>query len=71
MKALFWGGLVLLALGIASLLVAIPSSQKDGFRVGGVGFSVETQHDEKVSPMVSAAMILGGAGLMVAARKKR
>jgi len=70
MKVAFWVGLVLLILGIGSLLVPIPSSERDGFSVGGVSIAVETRHDEKVSPVVSAAMILGGAGLMIAAKKR-
>lgn len=70
MKAAFWVGLVLLILGIVSLAVPIPSNEKDGFSVGDLSIGIETRHDEKVSPFVSAAMILGGAGLMIASRKK-
>ncbi len=70
MQALFWSGLAVLILGVISLLVPIPSNEQDGFTVGGVSIGIETRHDEKVSPIVSAAMILGGAGLMIAAKKK-
>jgi hypothetical protein len=31
---------------------------------------VESHYDEKVSPIVSAAMILGGVGMMIAGRPK-
>jgi hypothetical protein len=70
MKAALMIGLVLLILGIASLVVPIPSNQKDGFSIGDMSIDVETSHDEKVSPIISAAMILGGVGLMIAAKKK-
>jgi hypothetical protein len=30
---------------------------------------VETKHEEKVSPLVSAVMILGGAGMMIAGKR--
>lgn len=70
MKAALMVGLVLLILGIASLVVPIPSNQKDGFSIGDVSIGVETSHDEKVSPIISAAMILGGVGLMIASKKK-
>lgn len=70
MKGLFGIGLVLLILGIASLLIAIPNNQKEGISVGGVSIGIETRHDEKVSPILSAVMILGGVGLMIAGRKK-
>lgn len=71
MQALFWSGLLLLVLGIASLLVPIPNNEQGGIRVGDVSIGVETNTSEKVSPIISAAMILGGAGLMIAAKKKK
>ena len=70
MKPLFWIGLVLLILGVVSLFVPIPRNQKDGVSVGSVSIGIETRHDEKVSPIVSAVMILGGAGLMIAGNRK-
>jgi len=69
MKALFWGGLLLLILGLASLVVPIPRSERGGFEAGGVSVGVETRHEETVPPLVSAAMILGGAGLMVSGKQ--
>lgn len=70
MKALFWIGLALLILGVVSLLVPIPRNERDGVNVGGVSIGIETRHDEKVSPIVSAVMILGGVGLMIAGKKR-
>lgn len=69
MKALFWAGLVVLILGIASFLVPIPHNEREGLRAGGLSVSVETQSEKKVSPMVSAVMILAGAGMMIAAKR--
>ena len=71
MKPLFWIGLVLLILGVVSLLVPIPRNERDGVNIVGVSIGVETRHDEKVPPIVSAVMILGGAGLMIAGKGKR
>ena len=70
MKALFWIGLAALILGIVSLVIPIPRNEREGFRVGGVSIGVETQHEEKVSPIVSAVMILGGAGMMIAGKRR-
>lgn len=70
MKALFWIGMAVLILGIVSLVVPIPRNEREGFKVGGVSVGVETQHSEKVSPLVSVAMILGGVGTMVAGKRK-
>jgi hypothetical protein len=68
MKILFFIGLVVLILGIVSLVVPIPRSERDGVTVGGVSFGVETRHEEKLSPALSAVMILGGIGAMAAGR---
>lgn len=70
MKSIFWIGLAVLILGIASLLIPIPRSEKEGFRAGGVSVGIETHHEEKVSPIVSAVMILVGAGMMIAQKVK-
>ena len=70
MKALFWIGLVVLILGVVSLIVPIPRNEREGFKVGGLSVGVETRHEEKVSPFVSAVMILGGVGTMVAGKRK-
>jgi hypothetical protein len=70
MKALFWIGMVVLILGIVSLVVPIPRNEREGFKAGGVSVGVETRHAEKVSPLVSAVMILGGVGAMVAGKMR-
>jgi hypothetical protein len=71
MKALFWIGLVVLILGIVSLAVPIPHSSRDGVTVGGVSLGVETRTEEKVAPVVSAALIAGGLIALVAAGKRK
>ena len=70
MKALMGIGLAVLVLGIVSLVVPIPHNERDGVRVGGLSIGVETRHDEKVSPLVSAVLILGGAGLIIAGKAR-
>jgi hypothetical protein len=69
-KALFWIGMVILILGIVSLVVPVPRNEREGFKVGGVSVGVETQQSERVSPLVSAVMILGGIGAMVAGKRR-
>lgn len=70
MKVLFWAGLLLLILGLGSLVVPIPRSERGGFEAGGVSVGVETRHEETVPALVSAAMILSGAGLMISGKLK-
>jgi hypothetical protein len=70
MKILFGIGLVVLILGFVSLLVPIPRSERHGIQAGDVSIGVTTQSDEKVSPILSAVLILGGAGMMIAGKGK-
>jgi hypothetical protein len=69
MRFLFWVGVVFVVLGIISLVVPIPHTEHSGVKVGGASIGIETRHDEKVSPIVSAVLIAAGAGMMIAGRK--
>ncbi len=71
MKTLFWVGLVVLVLGVVSLLVPIPHKEREGIKAGDLSLTVETRHDEKLSPVISALMIAGGIGMMVAGKIKK
>ena len=70
MKVLFWIGLVVLVLGIVSLFVPIPRNEREGIKIGDVSIGVETRQTEKAPAIVSAVMILGGAGMMIAGKRK-
>jgi len=70
MKGLFIVGLVVLILGLVSLALPIPHSQRQGLTVGGVSLGVETRQEEKISPALSAVMILGGLVAMAAGKRK-
>lgn len=71
MKALSAVGLLVLILGVASLFVPIPQKDRAGVEIGGVSLGVETSHKEKISPIVSAVLILAGAGMMIAGQRKK
>lgn len=71
MKALLWVGVLVLILGIASLFVAIPRTERQGFKAGGIDIGVQTHHDEPVPPVVSAVLIAGGVLLLIAGGHKR
>jgi len=71
MKPISWIGLVVLVLGVLSLLVPIPHKEREGFSAGGLSMGVETQHSQTVSPIISAVMILGGAGMMIAGKSRK
>jgi hypothetical protein len=70
MKALFWIGLALLILGVASLVVPIPHQNREGVSVGGVSLGVETRTEERVAPALSALMIAGGIVALIAGARR-
>jgi hypothetical protein len=71
MRALFWIGLTVLVLGLVSLVVPIPRTERDSVKAAGISIGVETRRQEKLSPVVSVIVILGGAGMMIAATSLR
>jgi hypothetical protein len=70
MKPLFLVGLVVLILGFVSLVVPIPRNERQGISAGDMSVGINVRTEEKVSPIISAVMILGGAGLMIAGKGK-
>ena len=69
MRALSVVGLIILVLGILSFFVAIPHTEHHGVDAGDVHFGVKTHHNELLPPAASIALVVVGAGLMVAGRK--
>jgi hypothetical protein len=69
MKPLMLVGLIVLVLGIASLFVPIPHSENHGIKAGDVSIGVRTTEHERLSPAISAVIIVAGAGLMLAGRR--
>ena len=66
MKVLLWIGLIILVLGVVSLFVAIPQQEHHGVQVGGTSLGVDVKSEQKVSPVISAVLIAGGAAMMIA-----
>ncbi len=71
MRGLFIIGIVVLVLGIASLFMTIPQRETHGIRAGDVSVGVQTTEHQKVSPIVSAVMIIGGVSMMIAGGRSR
>ncbi len=70
MKALFWAGLIVLVLGIASFFVAVPSREKHGVSVGGASVEIQTDSSQKLPPYVGVILIAGGIVMAVAGARK-
>jgi hypothetical protein len=66
MKILLFAGLLVIALGIASLIVPLPHTETHGIKAGDINLGVQTTHNERVSPIVSAVLIAGGIALSIA-----
>lgn len=71
MKIMLFAGLILVVLGIASLLVPIPHTEKHGIKAGDVNIGVETTQSERVSPIISVVLIAGGIALTVGGARMR
>ena len=70
MKTLFALGLVVLILGIASLFIPFPHYESHGIKAGDVNIGVQTKHTERISPIISGVLILGGTGMMIASGRR-
>ena len=66
MKILLVAGLVLVVLGIVSLVVPIPHTERQGIKAGDINIGVQTRHSERVSPIISGVLIASGVALTIA-----
>jgi len=71
MKMLLYAGPLLIALGIASLVVPIPRTETQGIKIGDANLGVQTSHSERVSPVISVVLIVGGIALSIAGTRTR
>ncbi|MGP0020720.1 MAG: hypothetical protein ACLPHP_19285 [Candidatus Sulfotelmatobacter sp.] len=71
MKIFLFAGLLLIVLGIASLVVPIPHSETHGIKIGDASIGVQTNHSERVSPIISVVLIAGGIALSIAGSRGR
>lgn len=70
MKPFFVAGLIVMVVGIVLLFVSIPHSENHGVNAGDTRIEVTTTHHQRVSPIVSAVLIIAGAGLMLGGRSR-
>jgi hypothetical protein len=71
MRMMLFAGLLLIVLGIASLVVPIPRSESQGVKVGNTNIGLQTTHNERVPPIISAVLIAGGIALTIAGARTR
>jgi hypothetical protein len=66
-----FAGLLLVVPGIASLVVPIPHSETQGIKVGDTNIGLQTNHRERVSPIISPVQIAGGTALTIVGARNR
>ncbi len=63
-------GLLLIAVGIASLFVPVPQQRESGFSVGPVDVDLSREVNEPINPAISAVIIaLGVVGVIAGLRR--
>lgn len=70
MKALPLVGVLLLVLGVLSLIVPVPHSERHGVKFGDAKISLETQSSDKLPPAVGIVLIAGGVVALVLGLRK-
>ena len=70
MKTLTLIGAVLLVLGLLSFVVPIPHQEDHAVRIGDAKIGVQTNHSERLPPLLSGVLVLGGVVAMAAGSRK-
>ncbi len=65
MKGKFWIGVILLALGLASLFVSVPRREERKVSAGDLSIGVQLQRRERIPPAVSIVLIVVGGALIL------
>ena len=70
MKGLTLVGALLLVLGLLSLVVPIPRREDHGVKIGDAKIGVETEHSERLPPVVGGLLIVGGVIALAAGARR-
>jgi hypothetical protein len=70
MKGLTLVGALLLVLGLLSLVIPIPHKEDHGVKIGDAKIGIETEHSERLPPVVGGLLIVGGVIALMAGSRK-
>jgi uncharacterized membrane protein len=70
MKGLTLVGTLLIVLGLLSLVVPIPHKEDHGVKIGDAKIDVQTEHSEKLPPVVGGLLVVGGVIALIAGARK-
>jgi hypothetical protein len=63
-------GVVLLMLGVLAFVVPIPHSETHGVKIGDAKLGVQTEHSEKLPPVVGIVLLVGGVIVLATGTRK-
>jgi hypothetical protein len=70
MKSVTLVGVLLVVLGLASFVVPIPHRENHGLQIGDTKIGVQTEHNERLPPIVGGLLVVGGVVAMAAGSRK-
>jgi len=70
MKGVTLVGALLLVLGLLSLVVPIPHKEDHGVKIGDAKIGVETEHSDRLPPVVGGLLVVGGVIALAAGARK-
>ena len=60
MKGLTMLGIILLVVGVLAFFVPIPHTENHGVKVGDAKIGVQTEHSDRLPPVVAGVLVLAG-----------
>ena len=70
MKGLTMAGIVLVVLGLLAFIVPIPHKEDHSVKIGDAKIGVQTEHSDRVPPMVAGVLVLAGVVSLAAGARK-
>jgi drug/metabolite transporter (DMT)-like permease len=63
-------GVLLLVFGVMAFVVPIPHSESHGVKIGDAKIGVQTEHSEKLPPIVGIALLVAGVVVLATSTRK-
>jgi hypothetical protein len=70
MKGLTMVGVILLVLGLLAFVVPIPHKEDHGVKIGDAKIGVQTEHSDRLPPLVAGVLVLAGVVSLAAGTRK-
>jgi len=70
MKGITLLGAVLLVLGLLAFVVPIPHSESHGLKIGDTKIGVQTEHSDRLPPVVAGGLAVAGVVVLVLGLRK-